>query len=93
MMYDIYQAQVELGWSFGTQQNIGMRVLEKIQIPVPPIEEQQKISDYLIIKNVEIEKAIKLMQDQIDDLKTYKSAIITEAVTGKMDLRDWKLKK
>lgn len=89
----LYQAQVELGWSFGTQQNIGMRVLEKIQIPVPAIEEQQKISDYLIIKNVEIEKAIKLMQDQIDDLKTYKYAIITEAVTGKMDLRDWKLKK
>ena len=38
-----YQKQVELGWSFGTQQNIGMRTLEKLKICVPPLSVQQEI--------------------------------------------------
>ena len=88
----IYQTQVELGWSFGTQQNIGMRVLEKIQVPVPPVEEQIVISDYLNNINSETDRIMSGVKDQIDALKAYKSAIITEAVTGKVDLRDWKPK-
>lgn len=86
----LYQTQVEIGWSFGTQQNIGMRVLEKIQIPVPTIEEQQVILDYLIKKDSKTEDAIIEIQSQIDDLKAYRSSVITEAVIGKVDLRDWK---
>ena len=34
------------------------------------------------------EKEIEL-KEQIEDLKSYKSSVITEAVTGKVDLREW----
>ena len=33
-----YQQQVQLGWTFGTQQNIGMRTLEKLKICMPPLD-------------------------------------------------------
>ena len=42
-----YLKQVELEWSFGTQQNIGMRVLEQLKICMPSISEQQSIVAYL----------------------------------------------
>lgn len=42
-----YQKQVELGWSYGTQQNIGMRTLESLKICLPPLNEQSIITAYL----------------------------------------------
>ncbi|MFQ6943380.1 MAG: restriction endonuclease subunit S [Clostridia bacterium] len=44
---EYYQKQVENKWTYGTQQNIGMRVLEKLKIIIPPITEQDKIIKYL----------------------------------------------
>ena len=44
---DSYQMQVQLGWSYGTQQNIGMRTLEKLKIQVPSLEEQRSIANFL----------------------------------------------
>ena len=34
---NFYQKQVQLSWSYGTQQNIGMRILEKLKVLVPPL--------------------------------------------------------
>ena len=58
----------------------------------PPIEEQYKIVDVIEKKASEIKNTIQEIQSQIDDLKSYKSSVISEAVTGKVDLRDWKPK-
>lgn len=38
---------VELSWSYGTQQNIGMGVISNIRMALPPVEEQQDICRYL----------------------------------------------
>lgn len=46
-----YLTQVELYWNYGTQQNIGMRTLEKLRMFVPPLNEQNQIVDYLDKKN------------------------------------------
>ena len=88
----LYQSQVELGWSFGTQQNIGMRVLEKIPVPVPPIEEQQSIVEHITNKIYKLDKAIGELSQSSNDLQSYKSSVISEAVTGKVDLRNWNKK-
>lgn len=88
----LYQSQVEMGWSFGTQQNIGMRTLEKIMIPVPPIEEQKEIAHYVDTKISATESSFSAITAQIEDLNCYKSSVISESVTGKIDLRDWNKK-
>ncbi len=80
---DYYQRQVELNWSFGTQQNIGMRTLEKIKITFPPIKEQQLICSYLNKKCGEIDSSIAKAERQISLLQELKQSIITEVVTGK----------
>lgn len=78
-----YQKQIELNWSYGTQQNIGMRTLEKLILSVPPLSEQQSIADYLDQKCSEIDELISIKQQKIEKLKDYKKSLIFECVTGK----------
>lgn len=82
----LFQQQVELGWSFGTQQNIGMRTLEQLFIPVPPINEQRQIIACIEDKIGKIDECINETMSQVDDLEKYLQAIIYEAVTGKIQI-------
>ncbi len=79
-----YQLQVQDKWSFGTQQNIGMRMLEKLILCYPSIEEQAKIVAF-IKKNVDnFDSAISNSQRQIALLQERKQIIINEVITGKV---------
>lgn len=60
--------------------------MKKIIIPVPPIEEQQQIADYLDKKCKEIEEIIADKQSQIETLESYKKSLIYEYVTGKKEV-------
>lgn len=60
--------------------------MKKIIIPVPPIEEQQQIADYLDKKCKEIEEIIAEKQSQIETLESYKKSLIYEYVTGKKEV-------
>ena len=75
------------------QPGLAVERINELLIPTPSISEQKKISSYLKLKITQIESAISEQEHQLSDLKSYKSSIITEAVTGKIDLRDWQTKK
>lgn len=82
---DCYQKQIENGWSFGTQQNIGMRILEKLLICYPEIQEQARIADYLDQKCAEIDAIIAAKEKTNELLKERRQSIIYEAVTKGLD--------
>ena len=67
-------------------------VTGSIPFVCPTLDEQKEIADYLEKKTKSIGSLLNQIEVQIDELKSYKSALITEAVTGKIDLRDWKPK-
>ena len=56
-------------------------------IPVPPLDEQQEIADYLDNKCTEIEKIIADKKSQIETLDAYKKSLIYEYVTGKKEAK------
>lgn len=56
----------------------------------PSLAEQQNIADYLDCKTAKIDSTISSLEAQRDDLNALKQSIISEAVTGKIDVRDWK---
>lgn len=60
-------------------------------IPVPPLNEQEAIVKEII--NVEANNAIltSKLNEQIEKLKEYRQALIYEAVTGKMDVREMEI--
>ena len=79
---------VTLGWSFGTQQNIGMGVIENLSMVVPPLEAQveivevlDKYADQADALIAEAERAIAILQER-------RTALISAAVTGQIDVRD-----
>ena len=58
--------------------------LNNFKIPIPPIEEQEKIVEYLEKKTAEIEELKEKTLEQIEKLKEFKQILIAEAVTGKI---------
>lgn len=67
----------------------GTKVLD-VLMPLPSLDEQQRIAEKIKVKILVIDELINKFNEQISDLKSYKSSLITEAVTGKIDLRGWK---
>ena len=59
-----------------------------LEIIIPNIYEQQKISNYLKIKNDEYKVIINNIEKQVEKLKEYKKSLISEVVTGKIDVRN-----
>jgi type I restriction enzyme S subunit len=84
-----FQQAVELNWSFGTQQNIGMGVIENLYITRPPIAESELIAGELVKKCAKYDELIDLANKQIELSQERRTALISAAVTGKIDVRDW----
>ena len=59
--------------------------MKKINIPVPPIDEQQNIAIYLNKQCAEIDALSADIQSEIETLEAYKRSVITEAVTKGLD--------
>ncbi|EOW1952826.1 TPA: restriction endonuclease subunit S [Enterococcus faecalis] len=77
----LFKNQIEISWSFGTQQNIGMRVIENLFVPVPEKNIQKIIYKYIHLKIEEINSLIGVKEKQIKLLEEQRQAMITEAVT------------
>ena len=77
--------QVENSWSFGTQQNIGMSVIERLYLTTPPIQEQEAIAGFLDTETKKLDDAKDLLQQQIEKLKEYRKSLIWETVTKGLD--------
>lgn len=56
-----------------------------LKTPVPPIEEQKRISAYLLDQETKVDTLIANVQAQIEKLKAYKQSLITEVVTKGLD--------
>lgn len=72
------------------QPGLAVEKIGELRMPVPPLAEQQAIADYLDEKTSKIDTAIKSLENQRDDLNALRQTVISEAVTGKIDLRNWK---
>ncbi|WP_163376958.1 restriction endonuclease subunit S [Dietzia sp. Alg238-R159] len=57
-------------------------------IPKPPLHEQRKIADFLDVRCASIDALIDKATEMIDVLGEYRSALITNAVTGRIDVRE-----
>ena len=68
--------------------NIAFEDFGNTYIPVPPIEEQRKIAEFLDEKCGEIDALIADIKTQIESLEQYKRSVICEAVTKGLNPSD-----
>ena len=75
--------------SFGiSYPSITTDALLSIEIPIPPLSEQRAIVSYIEAKTVSINKLIDAYEQQVERVKEYKQRLISDAVTGKMNVTD-----
>lgn len=88
--YEFYRPFWMIG-AAGTRKdpNIGQDNIKEAKVLIPPLDEQKKVADYLDKMQGHFdsltesaEKAIQLMQER-------RTALISAAVTGKIDVRGW----
>lgn len=70
-----------------TIQNISADKYQVLQIPLPSPPEQRIIADFLDSETAKIDTLIGSIENQIELLNEYKQSLITNAVTGKIDIR------
>jgi type I restriction enzyme S subunit len=58
-----------------------------IVVPVPPPTEQKSIVRYIEAESAELNNAIKQTNQEIALVEEYRSRLITDVVTGKLDVR------
>jgi type I restriction enzyme S subunit len=61
--------------------------IKEIITPLPPQNEQQQIVEYLDNRTKEIDDLMSLEQKKIEVLKEYRQSLISEVITGKIDVR------
>lgn len=65
---------------------ISTKFIEDYKVLLPSIEEQRKIIEFLNLKTNYIDHIVSKTQEQIELLKKAKQKLITEVVTGKIDV-------
>lgn len=55
---------------------------------MPPTEEQQRIVDAILEDTVDLEVAANRIEREIELLREYRTRLIADVVTGKLDVRD-----
>ena len=72
-----------------TQSNVGLNDLRKVKVPLPTLPEQLKIIEHLKIEVSKLEKISEASQEVINLMKERRSSLISAAVTGKIDVRNY----
>jgi type I restriction enzyme S subunit len=70
-----------------TQLNLNVERISNIFTVIPPLNEQVKITNFLDKEMQKADQQKAKVQQAIDRLKEYRTALITNAVTGKIDVR------
>ncbi len=76
------------GWG-SAQQNISVPILESTPIAFPSLSEQIEIYTYIGHQRRKFKKLISFAESSIDLMQERKTALISAAVTGKIDVRHW----
>lgn len=72
-----------------TRASLSQGLLQKLPVLLPPLKEQEEIASHLQeIENKHLSISRKT-QESIEGLREYRSALITSAVTGQIDVMTW----
>ena len=71
-----------------TRDKLTQGQMNSIPVPVPPLNEQREISDFLHQEAGKVDCLVERVEANIERLQEHRTALITAAVTGKIDVRE-----
>src|SRR5690606_2132150 len=72
-----------------TFKRVNVEHIRGLVVPMPPEKEQQLIADYVNSETGQFDSLLTECQGTIELLRERRSALISAAVTGKIDVRNW----
>ena len=84
----ILTSQIDLMRARAAQPHLNAEELASVMIAVPPLEQQVAIGQFLDRSVAPIEAAVAKVDEAIGQLREYRTALISAAVTGKIDVRN-----
>jgi len=87
---DVCKKQISSGSGGAIQQHFNVELAKGLYVTFPPLEEQMEISKYIMKQIQAFDSLVKKAEMSIDLMKERRSALISAAVTGKIDVRNWK---
>jgi type I restriction enzyme S subunit len=60
----------------------------QVSVPVPPVDEQQAIVNFYNDATVDTDRIVNQTRQEIDLLREYRTRLIADVVTGKLDVRE-----
>lgn len=86
---NVGQIQIKLGTTGGNRDGLTFEAIKEFTIPLPELSEQQLLLNKIQLSVNQFYELENLNKILIVKLKEYRQSIISEAVTGKIDVRDW----
>lgn len=74
------------GMGTGIRLTLSFKDLRYQLLPIPPLSEQRAIVSYIEAKTASINKLIDAYQQQVERIKEFKQRLISDAVTGKINV-------
>lgn len=68
----------------GAQPNISQTYLKELELPLPPLEEQKKVVEYLDDISSKMDKIKALQKEKLQELKALKASILDSAFRGEL---------
>jgi len=82
-----YQIEVEARGSSQSMVKVSQGLIRAWPVVLPPVAEQRAITTFLDLETARIDVLVAKVGDAIDRLKELRIALISAAVTGKIDVR------
>ena len=87
MLSDLFLSQVGLVTINRVKMpKINQNELANIRVPMPEIEEQREIAEYLKVKCRQLDEIIDKKEKYLSEIENYKNSLIYEYVTGKKEV-------
>ena len=82
--YLLYTMNLNQYSTSSAQPGVSAEVIGRLRVPLPSLEEQIQIADFLNQETQKIDQMTETVNRTIERLKEYRSTLITQAVTGKI---------
>ncbi|MCK5125215.1 MAG: restriction endonuclease subunit S [candidate division Zixibacteria bacterium] len=87
-LLDILKTELRSLGQGATFMELGKTKLESVSLTIPAQPEQTLIAEFLDRETTKIDSIVTKVKSQVWKLREYKQALITSAVTGKIDVRN-----
>ena len=88
IMSPVGQTQFAADLYGGTKDGLGLNDIRSLLVLAPPIREQERIVAHLDSQSTKLTTLVASVRRAIDHLREFRTALISAAVTGKIDVRE-----